>query len=129
MNKLEQLRAMTIVVADTGDLSAIRKLKPTDATTNPSLLLKAAGLPQFAEQVALLRVSPHSLSDRIDRFAVSVGTEISRVIPGMISTEVDASLSFDTAATIARAEKLISLYGAAGVELEKILIKRWRPEN
>jgi len=123
MNKLEQLRAITTVVADTGNLEAITRLKPTDATTNPSLLLKAASLPQFADQIAALLGSGDSLADKVDRFAVVVGSEISQVIPGVISTEVDARLSFDTAATIAKAEKLIGLYADAGIGADRVLIK------
>jgi len=123
MNKLEQLRAITTVVADTGDLEAISRLKPTDATTNPSLLLKAASLPQFADQIAALLASGDSLADKVDRFAVMVGSEISQVIPGVISTEVDARLSFNTAATIAKAEKLIWLYADAGIGADRVLIK------
>ena len=123
MNKLEQLRAITTVVADTGDLEAISRLKPTDATTNPSLLLKAASLPQFADQIAALLASGDSLADKVDRFAVMVGSEISQVIPGVISTEVDARLSFNTAATIAKAEKLIVLYADAGIGADRVLIK------
>ena len=114
---------MTTVVADTGDLEAITRLKPTDATTNPSLLLKAASLPQFANQIAALLGSGDSLADKVDRFAVMVGSEISQVIPGVISTEVDARLSFDTAATIAKAEKLIGLYADAGIGADRVLIK------
>lgn len=123
MNKLEQLRAVTTVVADTGDLEAISRLKPTDATTNPSLLLKAALLPQFSDQIASLLCSGDALADKVDRFAVKVGSEISQVIPGVISTEVDARLSFDTAATIAKAEKLIGLYADAGIGADRVLIK------
>lgn len=123
MNKLEQLRAMTTVVADTGDLEAITRLKPTDATTNPSLLLKAAALPQFSDQVAALAASPSTVADKVDHFAVSVGSQINQVIPGVISTEVDARLSFDTAATIAKAEKLIGLYADAGIGADRVLIK------
>ena len=123
MNKLEQLRAMTTVVADTGDLEAITRLKPTDATTNPSLLLKAATLPEFSDQVKALAASPDAVADKVDRFAVSVGAQINQVIPGVISTEVDARLSFDTAATIAKAEKLIGLYADAGIGADRVLIK------
>ena len=115
MNKLEQLGTMTTVVADTGDLAAITRLKPTDATTNPSLLLKAAALPECAAEVAALRASQVAVTDKVDRFAVSVGARINQVIPGVISTEVDARLSFDTDATISQAEKLISLYDNAGI--------------
>lgn len=123
MNKLEQLRSMTTVVADTGDLEAITRLKPTDATTNPSLLLKAAALPEFSDQVAALAASRDAVADKVDHFAVSVGAQINQVIPGVISTEVDARLSFDTAATIAKAEKLIGLYADAGIGADRVLIK------
>ena len=123
MNKLEQLRTMTTVVADTGDLEAITRLRPTDATTNPSLLLKAAALPEFADEVAALKASQDAVADKVDRFAVSVGSRINQVIPGVISTEVDARLSFDTEATIAKAEKLIGLYADAGIGADRVLIK------
>ena len=123
MNKLEQLRTMTTVVADTGDLEAITRLRPTDATTNPSLLLKAAALPEFADEVAALKASQDAVADKVDRFAVSVGSRINQVIPGVISTEVDARLSFDTEATIAKAEKLIGLYADAGIGANRVLIK------
>ncbi len=123
MNKLEQLRAMTTVVADTGDLEAITRLKPTDATTNPSLLLKAAALPEFADEVAALTASQDAVAEKIDRFSVCVGAKINQVIPGVISTEVDARLSFDTEATISKAEKLIGLYEDAGIGSDRVLIK------
>ena len=123
MNKLEQLRTMTTVVADTGDLAAITQLKPTDATTNPSLLLKAAALPEFSEEIAALKASLEAVTDKVDRFAVSVGSRINQVIPGVISTEVDARLSFDTDATISQAEKLISLYDNASIAKDRVLIK------
>ena len=123
MNKLEQLRTMTTVVADTGDLEAITRLRPTDATTNPSLLLKAAALSEFADEVGALKASQEAVADKVDRFAVSVGSRINQVIPGVISTEVDARLSFDTEATIAKAEKLIGLYADAGIGPDRVLIK------
>ena len=123
MNKLEQLRTMTTVVADTGDLAAITQLKPTDATTNPSLLLKASALPECAEEIAALKASREAVTDKVDRFAVSVGARINQVIPGVISTEVDARLSFDTDATISQAEKLISLCDNAGIAKDRVLIK------
>ena len=123
MNKLEQLRTMTTVVADTGDLEAITRLRPTDATTNPSLLLKAAALSEFADEVAALKASQEAVADKVDRFAVSVGSRINQVIPGVISTEVDARLSFDAEATIAKAEKLIGLYADAGIGADRVLIK------
>jgi len=123
MNKLEQLRTMTTVVADTGDLEAITRLRPTDATTNPSLLLKAAALPEFADEFRSLKASRDAIADKVDRFAVSVGSRINQVIPGVISTEVDARLSFDTEATIAKAEKLIGLYADTGIGEDRVLIK------
>lgn len=121
-NKLEQLRKMTTVVADTGDLAAITRLKPVDATTNPSLLLKAASLTQY--QHLLNQAKTHKdTSLACDQFAVSVGKEILQVIPGRISTEVDARLSFDTKATIDRAKRLIELYQAQNITKDRILIK------
>lgn len=123
-SKLEQLKQFTTIVADTGDLDAITRLQPVDATTNPSLLLKAAALPRYA---ALLT---QSISDgkgdlglACDHFAVAVGQEILKVIPGRISTEVDARLSFNTDATLHRAERLIGLYEKAGIGRERVLIK------
>ncbi|KAA1193253.1 transaldolase [Pseudohalioglobus sediminis] len=130
-SKLEQLKTMTDVVADTGDIEAIRRFQPMDATTNPSLLLKAAALPHYAE---LLQNAKHwasaqggsdaeQLANCCDRFAVDVGCEILGIVPGRISTEVDARLSFDRAATITRARKLIGMYEQAGIGRERILIK------
>ena len=119
MTKLEQLAAMSTVVADTGDIDAIAKLKPVDATTNPSLLLKAAGLARFEADVNALKGNANAADD----FAVRVGSQIVALVPGVISTEVDARLSFDTQATIAKAEKLIELYDKAGVSSERVLIK------
>lgn len=130
-SKLEQLKAMTDVVADTGDIEAIRRFQPLDATTNPSLLLKAAALPHYAELLdgakswatAQGGSDSEQLANCCDRFAVDVGKEILGIIPGRISTEVDARLSFDTAATTERARKLIGLYEDAGIGRERILIK------
>ena len=123
-SKLEQLKQFTTVVADTGDVEAISRLKPVDATTNPSLLLKAASLPHYA---ALLDAAVSNCNGDIglacDRFAVAVGKEILQVIPGRISTEVDARLSFDTQATLRRAERLIDLYEQSGVARDRVLIK------
>jgi len=119
MTKLEQLAAMSTVVADTGDIDAIAKLKPVDATTNPSLLLKAAGLTRFVADVNALKGSANAA----DEFAIRVGSQIVALVPGVISTEVDARLSFDTQATIAKAEKLIELYDKAGVSSDRVLIK------
>lgn len=123
MNKLEQLRALTDVVADTGDIDAIAQHKPQDATTNPSLLLNAASLPAFAALLESVRSSTTDANDACDQFAVAVGTEIVKLVPGRVSTEVDARLSFDTEATIAKAHKLIALYDTAGVPADRVLIK------
>ena len=130
-NKLEQLRAMTDVVADTGDIEAMRQYQPQDATTNPSLLLKAAALPHYAElmqnSVNWARQQNGSdvqqLSLAADRMAVAVGMEILDIIPGRVSTEVDARLSFDTAATLQKARQLIHAYNQQGIGNERILIK------
>ncbi len=130
-SKLDQLKQMTDVVADTGDIEAIRRYAPRDATTNPSLLLKAAALPQYR---ALLENAKQWASDQggsdsqqltncTDRFAVDLGAEILGIIPGRISTEVDARLSFDTVASIERAKKLIGMYEQSGLGRERILIK------
>ena len=130
-SKLDQLKAMTDVVADTGDIEAIRRFQPLDATTNPSLLLKAAALPHYAELLDNAKAwateqggsDAEQLANCCDRFAVDVGKEILGIIPGRISTEVDARLSFDTAATTERARKLIGMYEEAGIGRERILIK------
>ncbi|MFC0710600.1 transaldolase [Azorhizophilus paspali] len=123
-SKLEQLKQYTTVVADTGDLDAITRLQPVDATTNPSLLLKAASLPRYAELLEhAITGGSGDLGLACDRFAVAVGQEILGVIPGRISTEVDARLSFDSQATIGRAERLIGLYEQAGITRERVLIK------
>lgn len=123
-SKLEQLKQYTTVVADTGDFDAIARLQPVDATTNPSLLLKAAALPRYAEQLqAAITGAGQDLGLACDRFAVAVGGEILRIIPGRVSTEVDSRLSFDSAATIERAKRLIGLYEAAGIGRERVLIK------
>lgn len=123
-SKLEQLKAFTTVVADTGDLDAIKRLKPQDATTNPSLLLKAASLPGYAE--LLKRVIDGSKGDvqlASDHLAVAVGGEILKAIPGRISTEVDARLSFDSQAMLRKAHTLIDLYEKNGVSKDRVLIK------
>ena len=130
-NQLESLRKLTTVVADTGDIDAIKKYQPVDATTNPSLLLKAASLPQYAALIddAVSWAASQSddaeqqLTDASDKLAVAIGKEISGSIPGRISTEVDARLSFDTEATIAKAKRLVQLYADAGIDKSKILIK------
>ncbi|WP_339339132.1 transaldolase [uncultured Oceanicoccus sp.] len=130
-NKLDQLKSITDVVADTGDIEAIERFKPMDATTNPSLLLKAAQLPRYAKLVTASKAwaqqqggsEKEQLANCSDKLAVAIGCEILNIIPGKISTEVDARLSFDTAATIEKARKLIGLYGAAGIEPNRVLIK------
>ncbi|MDU9400435.1 transaldolase [Pseudomonas sp. zfem003] len=123
-SKLDQLKQFTTVVADTGDLDAIARLKPVDATTNPSLLLKAAALPRYADLLdQAVAGSAGDLGLACDRFGVAVGKEILKVIPGRISTEVDARLSFDTEATLRRAERLVELYDKAGIGRERVLIK------
>jgi transaldolase len=132
MNNLESLRQYTTVVADTGDLEAIAKYKPQDATTNPSLLLKAAQMPQYRHLVdeALRHAEQTAAGDRharaaafMDKLAVNFGLEILKIIPGRVSTEVDATYSFDTEGSIAKARELIALYKKAGIDKERILIK------
>ena len=131
MNQLEALRAMTVVVADTGDIEAIRQYQPQDATTNPSLILAASALPQYAplidNDIAYGKKQgddrAQQLTDAEDKLAVNIGLEILNFIPGRISTEVDARLSYDSAATVAKARKIIALYQAAGIRRERILIK------
>jgi len=126
--QLEQLRALSTVVADTGDIEAIARFKPMDATTNPSLLLKAASLPAYAAYLdAAVSNATGSgearVADACDRLAVAIGGEILKLVPGRVSTEVDARLSFDTEATIAKAHRLVELYDAAGIGRERLLIK------
>ncbi|WP_288441004.1 transaldolase [uncultured Pseudomonas sp.] len=123
-SKLEQLKQFTTVVADTGDLDAISRLKPVDATTNPSLLLKAAAIPGYAELLKQVKADAKGNVDlACDKFAVAVGSGILKVIPGRISTEVDARLSFDEPALLNKARQLIDLYQAAGVSKDRVLIK------
>ncbi len=130
MTTLEQLRQMTTVVADTGDLGAIRQFQPQDATTNPSLLLKTLQSDDssqfFAPAIADARNNGRgelSVEDIADRLAVRVGCEILSIVPGVVSTEVDSRLSFDIAATLAKARKLIHLYAQAGIPRDRVLIK------
>ena len=125
-SQLEQLRQHSVVVADTGDIEAIARFKPIDATTNPSLLLKAAALPAYASQIDAALAAARSddrVGDAGDRLAVAIGGEILKLIPGRVSTEVDARLSFDTEATIAKAHKLVGLYADAGIGSDRLLIK------
>jgi transaldolase len=133
-NLLEQLREMTVVVADTGDIQAIEKFKPQDATTNPSLITAAAKMPEYQEIVdrTLLQAKKDAgsgasqaqvVSLAFDRLAVSFGLKILQIIPGRVSTEVDARLSYDTEATVAKARDLIAQYKAAGITPKRVLIK------
>jgi transaldolase len=131
MNKLEQLKSMTDVVADTGDIDAIARYQPIDATTNPSLLLKAAGMSQYAHYLEAARgVVGRGAQDQSIRleqacrqFAVDIGCEILSLIPGRVSSEVDARLSFDTDQTVAQAMELIEAYDRHGISPDRILIK------
>lgn len=130
-NKLEQLRAMTTVVADTGDIEAVARLKPVDCTTNPSIVLKALSTPVFAdtmaESIAWGRKqggNPQAVAAAVaDRLAVSVGEALAKLVPGRVSTEVDADLSFDTQASITKARAIIAAYEARGIGRDRILIK------
>jgi len=123
-SKLEQLKQFTTVVADTGDLDAITKLKPVDATTNPSLLLKASSIEGYGELMdKVVSQSKGNVELACDRFSVAVGSGILKVIPGRISTEVDARLSFDEQALLGKAHSLINLYEEIGVSRERVLIK------
>ncbi|MCU1737837.1 MULTISPECIES: transaldolase [Pseudomonas] len=123
-SKLAQLKQFTTVVADTGDLDAITRLKPVDATTNPSLLLKAAALPGYADLLkAAVSHAKGNVGLACDHFAVSVGSGILKVIPGRISTEVDARLSFDETALLGKAHQLVELYDKVGVGRDRVLIK------
>lgn len=130
-NYLEQLKSMTMIVADTGDIEAIRHHQPQDATTNPSLLLKAASLPEYVplieDSIAWAKAQGNDpeqqVHDALDKLAVDVGLEVLKIVPGRISTEVDARLSFDTQATVLKARKLIGLYNAAGIANQRVFIK------
>lgn len=130
-SKLSQLRQMTVVVADTGDINTIKQYSPEDATTNPSLLFKAAQMPEYQNLVrdaihwgrSQEGSSTEQLDRILDKLAVNFGKEILNIIPGRVSTEVDARISFDTDKTIARARRLITLYEAEGVPKNRVLIK------
>lgn len=130
MSLLDALRRYTVVVADTGDIEAIRQHRPQDATTNPSLLLKAAQQPAYRALVDRAQAAAASapagaarVDAFMDRLAVAFGCEILQIIPGRVSTEVDARYSFDTDGTVAKARELIALYAEAGVSKERVLIK------
>jgi len=125
MNQLDALKQFTTVVADTGDFKQLAQFQPQDATTNPSLILKAVQKPEY---LPLLKdtVAEHGkapMDEQIDRLLVRFGREILATIPGRVSTEVDARLSFDTAATVARAKRIMALYQAEGIERQRVLIK------
>ncbi|GLK84001.1 transaldolase [Ancylobacter defluvii] len=130
-SKLEQLRTMTVVVADTGDIEAVRRLKPQDCTTNPTLLLKAAETPAYAPLVdeaiawGAKQGGDHDavVKATCDRLALNFGAELAGIVPGRVSTEVDADLSFDTEATLAKARAFIKAYEERGIGRERILIK------
>jgi transaldolase len=128
---LSSLKQHCVVVADTGDFASIKKYQPRDGTTNPSLILKAATMPEYASVVDKVvvdarksgRGAAESVSAAMDALAVAFGVEILKIVPGRVSTEVDARLSFDTQASVAKARHLIALYAAAGIAKERILIK------
>ena len=125
MNQLDALKSLTTVVADTGDFLQLAQFRPRDATTNPSLILKAVQKPDYAPLLAdvLARFGGHDTDEVMDRLLVRFGCEILAMIPGRVSTEVDARLSFNTPATVARAKRLMALYRAEGVAPERVLIK------
>ena len=131
---LEQLSLMTVVVADTGDIDAIRKFKPRDATTNPSLILAAAKNPNYIKLIDQSLENSNKLfsskfskkefiTEAIDQVSVTFGKEILKIISGRVSTEVDARLSFDTQATVEKARKIINLYKEYGISKDRVLIK------
>lgn len=125
MNQLDALKQFTTVVADTGDFKQLAQFQPQDATTNPSLILKAVQKPEYAPLLkdCVTRWHGRDIHELMDRLIVRFGCEILSLIPGRVSTEVDARLSFDTAATVARAERIVDLYQAEGVHIDRVLIK------
>jgi transaldolase len=125
MNQLEQLKKFTTVVADTGDFQSMQAYTPRDATTNPSLILKAVQKPEYQPLLAdvVTRNAGKSTDEIIDQLLISFGLKILEIVPGRVSTETDARLSFDTAATVAKGRQLIALYEAAGIPRERVLIK------
>ena len=125
MNQLDALKQFTTVVADSGDIQQLAQFRPQDATTNPSLILKAVQKPEYAHllQETLQRFANAPLDEMMDRLLVRFGCEILSIIPGRVSTEVDARLSFDTAASVRRAQRIVDLYRAEGIPGERILIK------
>ena len=120
---LDSLREYTTIVADTGDFESIREYTPQDATTNPSLILKAAQMDEYSELVNKVTSEAANMDEALDKLAVFFGLEILKIVPGRVSTEVDARLSFDTAATLDKARSLIARYEKNGVDRERILIK------
>ena len=131
LSKLDQLKKFTVIVADTGDIESIRAFKPTDCTTNPTLILKAAQMPAYKEIVdeavhwgqSYSGSQSQTISAVCDRLAVSFGAALTKIVPGRVSTEVDADLSFDTQASLEKARALIADYAARGISRERILIK------
>lgn len=123
MNQLQALSQYTTIVADSGDIDSIAKIKPRDATTNPSLILKAANNPKYKALLVRAVKDSKDIEDAADRVLVNFGTEILKYIPGRVSTEVDARLSFDVEKTVEKARKIISLYKEAGIGPERVLIK------
>ncbi|MDO9293505.1 MAG: transaldolase [Hydrogenophaga sp.] len=125
MNQLDALKQLTTVVADTGDFNQIAAFSPRDATTNPSLILKAVQKPEYAHLLkdAVAKYGAQGLDEVMNRLLVSFGCEILKHIPGRVSTEVDARLSFDTEATVTRARRIIDLYQGEGVHIDRVLIK------
>ncbi|RQO83100.1 transaldolase [Acidovorax sp. FJL06] len=125
MNQLDALKQFTTVVADTGDFKQLAQFQPQDATTNPSLILKAVQKPEYAPllQDTVAQFKGRAMDEIIDRLLVRFGREILATIPGRVSTEVDARLSFDTSATVTRAERIIELYQAEGIHIDRVLIK------
>ncbi len=124
-NALEALKRFTTVVADTGSFESMRAYQPQDATTNPTLIVRALEQPQYASIVEQVKAQTKStkVADRSREVLVAFGCEILKIVPGRVSTEVDARLSFDTAAMVAEAEKIIAAYAARGVDRARILIK------
>ena len=125
MNQLEALKQFTTVVADTGDFKQLAQFKPQDATTNPSLILKAVQKPEYQPLMAgvVAQFKNRPLDEKMDRLLVRFGCEILQTIPGRVSTEIDARLSFDANATLTRGERIIALYQAEGIHVDRVLIK------
>jgi transaldolase len=132
LSKLQQLRELSVVVADTGDFDAVKRLRPVDCTTNPTLVRKALDLPVYAQaierELAWARAQPSGdapalVNEVVDRLTIAVGSALAGLIPGRVSTEVDADLAHDTAATVEKAHKFIAMYARQGIGRERVLIK------